>query len=118
MRSRSRAERRWRDGGVPRQRSPRGERGSVTAEVAITLPAVILVLACCLGALGAAAQQVRLQDAAAAAARSAGRDGPVPPGAAVDDRGDVVCVTMTRQAGAPLGALTLRATSCAPGAGR
>ena len=94
------------------------DRGSVTAEVAVTLPAVVLVLACCLGALGAASQQIRLQDAAAAAARSAGRDGPVPSGAAVDDRGDLVCVTLARAAGPPFQSITLTATSCAPGAGR
>lgn len=50
-----------------------GDSGSVTAEFAVALPAVVLVLACCLGAVQVVAQQVRMTDAAADAARSLAR---------------------------------------------
>ncbi|WP_193596704.1 TadE family type IV pilus minor pilin [Microbacterium sp. YJN-G] len=50
-----------------------GERGSVAAELAVALPAVLLALMLGAGALSAAAQQVALQDAAADAARLLGR---------------------------------------------
>jgi hypothetical protein len=49
------------------------EEGSVTAEFAVVLPAVVLVLGCCLGAVQVVGQQVRLTDAAADAARSLAR---------------------------------------------
>jgi len=49
------------------------DRGSVAAELAIALPAALLVLALCVGALAAAATQVCLQDAAADAARRLSR---------------------------------------------
>ena len=49
------------------------DRGAVTAEVAVTLPVVVLVLAACLGSLGLATAQLRAQDAAADAARLLGR---------------------------------------------
>ena len=45
------------------------DRGSVVAEFAVALPAVVLVVLLGVGALGASATQVRLQDAAADAAR-------------------------------------------------
>ena len=51
------------------RRAPRGEEGSVAAEFAVTLPALLLVLALGIGALAAGGQSVRLQDAAADAAR-------------------------------------------------
>ena len=50
-----------------------GVRGSVTAEIAVALPAVVVVLAACLGGLGLASAQLRAQDAAADAARLLGR---------------------------------------------
>ena len=53
------------------------DRGSVTAEIAVGLPAVVLVLAACLGGLGLATAQLRAQDAAADAARLLGRGEPV-----------------------------------------
>lgn len=46
-----------------------GERGAVTAEYAVLLPAAVLVLVAVLLAGAAAVQQVRAQDAAASAAR-------------------------------------------------
>jgi hypothetical protein len=96
----------------------------VVAEFAVALPAVMLVLILGVGALGAGARHVRLQDATADAARlasrgeSAGRvesavTGAVP-GATIDvsTRGDVVCVTATASAGlALLG--DVAATGCA-----
>jgi len=45
----------------------------VTAELATVLPAVVLVLGCCLGAVQVIGQQVRLTDAAADAARALAR---------------------------------------------
>lgn len=50
-----------------------GESGMVTAEFAVVLPAVVLVLALSLGALGLAWDQVRCVDAARAGARAASR---------------------------------------------
>ena len=103
-------------------RSARGDRGSVVAEFAVALPALVLVLMLGAGALGAGARLVRLQDAAADAARLAAR-GEAPariaavvvaevPGAtsAVTERGELLCVTVSGDAGLPL---TLTATSCA-----
>jgi hypothetical protein len=100
----------------------RGDRGSVVAEFAVALPAVVLVLMLGAGALSSGARQVRLQDAAADAARLAAR-GEAPdriagavlaavPGAtiSVTERGELVCVTASADAGF---ALTLTATSCA-----
>jgi len=54
----------------------RGEGGSATAEFALTLPAVVLVLVLGVGALHAASTQVRLQDAVADAARLLSRGEP------------------------------------------
>ena len=50
-----------------------GQRGMVTAEFAIVLPAVVFVLALSLGALGLAMDQIRCVDAARAGARAASR---------------------------------------------
>lgn len=52
------------------------ERGSVAAELAIALPAVVLTLLLGAGALGAGARQVSLQDVVADAARLLGRGEP------------------------------------------
>lgn len=51
----------------------RDDRGAVTAEVAVALPAVVLVLAACLGGLGLSTAHLRAQDAAADVARLLGR---------------------------------------------
>lgn len=56
-----------------RRAAARADRGSVTAEIAVGLPAVVMVLAACLGALTLGTSQVRLTDAAADAARLLGR---------------------------------------------
>ena len=99
------------------------DRGSVVAEFAVALPAVALVLLFGLGALAAGARHVRLQDAAADAARLVARGEPdaaagdlvaraVPGGSAsVHGSGDLVCVTASAPAG--IAGMELSATSCA-----
>ena len=102
-----------------------GERGSITAELALALPAVLLVVLLGVGGLFAASTQVQLQDGAADAARLVARgESParaasavatvVPHGgASVSHRGDLVCVTATSTAHIAGVALPLTATSCA-----
>jgi len=97
------------------------------------LPAVILVLGCCLGAVTVIGQQVRLTDAAADAARVLSRGDGVGQAAAlvagavpgtrlsVEPRGDFVCARLDAVSSVELFAkwgLTLAATSCALGGGR
>ncbi|MFF1633505.1 TadE family type IV pilus minor pilin [Leifsonia sp. NPDC058248] len=110
----------------------RDERGSVTAEFAVVLPAVLVCLGLCMGAIQAVAQQVRLTDAAAVAARALGRgddaDGIVSrSGAAIETErtGGLLCVRLTAASSVaglgPLGVST-SARACAlddsaPGAG-
>ena len=104
--------------------------GSVAAELALALPAVVLTILLGAGALSAASRQVALQDATADAARLLGRGegesaavGAVTaavPGAAVStaDRDKLICVTA--QVDAAIGGLIrvpLRASSCALGGG-
>lgn len=108
----------------------RDDRGSVTAEFAVVLPAVVLVLVLGAAVLGACGRQVRLQDAAADAARLVARgeaDGravgavaDAVPGAttSIDRRGDLVCVQASVSAGVPLIALAVHASSCALAGGR
>jgi hypothetical protein len=97
----------------------------VTAEFATVIPAVILVLACCLTGIQVAGQQLRLQDAAAGAARALAR-GDDPSGIAGgarlarSSRGDLVCATLSeRSSGLPgtIFRITLTARSCALGDG-
>ncbi|MDR6973150.1 hypothetical protein [Leifsonia shinshuensis] len=102
-------------------RSPEGERGSVTAEFAVALPAVVVCLALCLGAVFGAARYVGLAGSASAAARLAGRgDDPGSIGAggavrSIDHEGEMVCVTLTDTAGTVLARLGIRleAHACA-----
>ena len=103
----------------------RGERGSVAAELAVALPAVLLALMLGVGALGAAATQVALQDAAADAARLLGRGESAARAAAAvaavegatmssRDGAGLVCVTAAAQARiGRLISIPLRADSCA-----
>lgn len=95
----------------------------------MALPAVVLVLACCLSGVQVAGQQLRLQDAAASAARAAARGGDpaaaarLAPGAAASrfSDGDLVCVRLTAPSAALVGTLmqlTLTASSCALGGGK
>jgi len=102
-----------------------GDRGSVTAEFAVVLPAVVLVLVLGAAVLGACGRQVRLQDAAADAARLVARGEPVSRASAavgaavagastaVNHRDDLVCVQASAPAGVPLVPVTLHADSCA-----
>lgn len=101
----------------------REERGAATAEVAVALPVVALVLVACLGGLIAGAEVVRLQSAAADAARLLGRGESTVlprvqqavPGAtvAVSRRDGLVCVE-ARSAPRVLGVpIEVSASSCA-----
>lgn len=114
-----------------RVRRAEGERGSVAAELALALPAVVLALLLGAGALGAASRQVALQDAAADAARLLGRGESMSvavqavqasvPGAAVSPHGgeNLVCVTARMHvAVGTLIRVPLQASSCALDGGR
>lgn len=112
--------------------SAAGERGSVVAEFAVAMPAVLLVLATALGGVQVAGLQLRAQDAAADAARSFARGEGVGtvaarlqqqvPGAGVvrSSRGDLVCARVTVTASGPMARLgvTVAASGCALGGGR
>lgn len=101
---------------------PGDDRGSVVAEFAVAVPAVLLVLVVGVGALAGAARQVRLQDAVADAARLSARGESEPRvrqavtaavgEASVDisPRGDLVCVTASAPA---LLGLRVSAAGCA-----
>lgn len=110
----------------------RTDRGSITAEFAVVLPAVILVLLCCITGLQLSSQHLRLQDASAIAARSIARGEGISsaallatalvPGARLSsaNRGSSVCVTASAPgliAAGIISAITLTASSCAPGDG-
>jgi hypothetical protein len=100
----------------------------VTAEFAVVLPGVVLVLALCLGAVAVVAQQVTLTSLASSGARMLARgDDPAAmrarvtqaaPGTTVarSSNGAFVCVALTRPARfgpLGLGALALSARGCA-----
>ncbi|MGW9112539.1 TadE family type IV pilus minor pilin [Microbacterium sp. NPDC055683] len=99
------------------------ERGSVTAELAVALPAVVLVTALGIAGLGAASLQVRLQDAAADAARliargedegrAAGVVATAGGALSIAHQGDLVCATARADARIGSLAVPLAATSCA-----
>ena len=94
----------------------------MTAEFAAVVPAVMLVLALCLGSLQVSTLHLRVQDAAALAARSAARGDAFEAGALVDGaatrierRGNLVCATVTvpgTPLGGILGAIEVSASSC------
>lgn len=108
-----------------RRPSLRDERGSVAAELAVALPAVVVVVALGIGGLLAASTHVRLQDAAADAARliARGEPGERAAGAvtsavagarsASSHSGDLVCVTATADVAVAGMPVTLTASSCA-----
>jgi Flp pilus assembly protein TadG len=100
------------------------DRGASAAELAVVLPAVVLVLGLCLGAVQTVGQQVMLTSAAAEAARSLGRGEDAATatariagaagGAAMSvDRSDrTVCVELSAPSGfRPAGAVGLRVTA-------
>ena len=107
----------------------RGERGSVAAEFAAVIPAVLLVLAFGLGAIEVVVQQARLTDAAADGARSVARgDGAGvmhartaglvgPASVSVHRAGDFVCVTLAQPAAGPAAVtgLSVHGEGCALG---
>lgn len=107
----------------PFPRSSLGERGSVTAEFAVVLPAIVLVVLLGVGALGAAGRQIRLQDAAADAARLIARGessdrahgvvSAVGGSAVIEPRGDLVCVIASAPVPLALPLPDLTASSCA-----
>jgi Flp pilus assembly protein TadG len=103
-------------------RFPGGERGSVTAEFAVALPAVLACLALCVGVVQSAAQYAALAGSAALAARLAGRgDDPSSAGAkggttqSIERQGGMLCVQMTAPDDTVLGRLGIRlsARACA-----
>lgn len=63
---------------TPESAPPPRDHGSATAEVAVTLPVLAVVLALVLWGVGAAVAQVRCQDAARLAARAVARGDAVP----------------------------------------
>ncbi|KDA06142.1 hypothetical protein DC31_13225 [Microbacterium sp. CH12i] len=113
------------------RRNADAERGSVAAELALALPAVVLTLLLGAGALGAAAKQVSLQDAAADAARLLSRGESTAAAYAVvaasvsnahassESRGDLVCVTVGLSVSiGQFISIPLSASSCALSGGR
>jgi TadE-like protein len=101
----------------------KSETGSVTAEFAMVLPAVVLVLAAALGGMQLATVQLRLQDAAGISARMLGRGDAgsqdvirqLVPGArlSVVHRGTLVCADASLSASlGVVAAITLRASAC------
>ena len=105
----------------------RSDRGSVTAELAAALPALMLVISVAVSAVAVAGARVRVADAAREAARAAARDDPdaartlteqSAPGAAVvvDRRGAIVVATVrlvVHPAGGWLPALTVTESAVA-----
>jgi Flp pilus assembly protein TadG len=108
------------------------DHGSITAEFALVLPAVILILACCLGGIRVVTLQMQLSDAASIAARIVARGESMGSAAAAAstvvgnahfDRSDavspatgdeIVCVT-ARAGRSPglLGLIAITGSSCA-----
>ncbi|TFB81279.1 hypothetical protein E3O21_04405 [Cryobacterium flavum] len=94
------------------------------------MPAVVLVLACCLGAVQVIGVQVRLTDAAASAARSLARGDSAVRAAglvhqtvagaslAPERRGEFVCARVVTRAPGIFAGLTLEAQSCALAGGQ
>lgn len=108
-----------------------GERGSVAAELALALPAVVLAFLLGAGALSAASRQVALQDASADAARLLGRGegqdaaervvrrAVAGAGVSSSQSGDLVCVSASLDVSVgTLIRVPLRASSCALDGGR
>ncbi|MFT4234706.1 MAG: TadE family type IV pilus minor pilin [Microbacterium sp.] len=99
------------------------DRGAVAAELAVALPAVVLIVLLGIGALSAGAAQVRLQDAAADAARllargedtgrAAGVVAAVGGVLAVSNSDDLVCATASGEVQLGGFTLPLEASSCA-----
>jgi hypothetical protein len=114
---------------IPGQ-APPTDKGAAAAEFAVAIPVVVLVLACCLGAIQVASQQVRLTDAAADAARTLARgdshavarvhrvasSAAMSTSMSTSTSGDFVCVQLSAPAGfgpAALAGVRVRASGCA-----
>lgn len=105
------------------------DRGSVSAELIAAVPALLVLLALCLGGLTAATAQARAHEAATVAARLLARGAPVAdarghvaavlPGASVASaRGDgLLCATVTHTHSLLGVGLPITARSCALDAG-
>ncbi len=103
------------------------QRGSVTAEFAVVVPAVVLVVLLCVGLLMASGLQIRLEQAAAQGARLAARGETEErvrtgvaalvngAGVALSRDDDIVCVEVTTAAPLPLAPLRARGCSLAGG---
>src|SRR5690606_31308282 len=110
---------------IARIRDLRSDRGSVTAEFAVVLPAVLAVLLLALGALLLAAQQISLSATAFEVARLEARgDGaaaeqrldasPLPLTVSRNQRGALHCVTLySSPAAGVLAVVRLESTACA-----
>jgi len=106
------------------------ERGSVTAEFVVIIPAVVMVIVLTVATLGGASRHIRVEQAAAQAARLASRgedDGRVRAAVAavgagatvrVFDDGDLICADVRAPVPVPLPLPPLRAVACAAGTGR
>ena len=117
------------DRGAGSAHGHRADIGAVTAELAVGLPVVVLVLGACLGGLGIATAQLRAHDAAADAARLLGRGEPLASAESVVSRtvpggrlsvgrpDDLVCATVTVEQRLLLVPLTVTGSSCALDAG-
>lgn len=101
----------------------RDTRGSVTAEFAVTLPAVVAIVALCIGGISLATYQLRLTSAVATIARAEARGENVsdtaailPPGSSVTRRtvAGMLCVELTARPGVGvLEVIRLRSEACA-----
>lgn len=98
------------------------ERGAVTAEFAVALPAVIVVLALGVGVLGSAATAVRLQHVSAESARLLGRGdddrafaviGEIGGSLSVSRSGGLVCVDARAPVPLPVALPPVSARACA-----
>ncbi len=104
----------------------RDDRGSVAAEFAVTVPAVIAVVVLVIGAFSVVGQKIQLEQTAAAAARVVAREGGDPGAlarrvgaqAAVANADDLVCVTLTASPFGDLPLPPISARSCALSDGR
>jgi Flp pilus assembly protein TadG len=98
------------------------DEGSVAAEFALAMPAVVVMLALVLGAVQLAVVRIHLQDAAAVTARSLARGDTAPAheGSTMTTavRGDLVCVRLNHRAVLLRIPVSISASSCALNGGR
>ncbi|GAB2763222.1 TadE family type IV pilus minor pilin [Sinomonas soli] len=92
---------------------PASPRGSVTAEFAVAVPAVILLLGFLLGAVSAAVCQVRVEEAARAGARAVARG--EDPGTVAREIARVAGAGTEHSIDASAGVVTVRVSTAVPG---